>query len=127
MIRKKELQLGLTFLEKYHKLSFLSVSWNYDGSLLATTCKDKALRIIDPRTAEVIEQRDSAHDGTKTCKCIFLKDGRIMTFGFSRMSDRQYALLERVLIRFSGESLFWDLYHFRNLVKTSFFHGTVKT
>lgn len=70
----------------------LSVSWNYDGSLLATTCKDKALRIIDPRSGDVIQQRNAAHDGTKTCKCVFLKDGRLMTFGFSRMSDRQYAL-----------------------------------
>jgi coronin-1B/1C/6 len=24
-------------------------SWNYDGSLIATTCKDKMLRIVDPR------------------------------------------------------------------------------
>jgi len=70
----------------------LSVSWNYDGSLFATTCKDKGLRIIDPRKGKVKQQRKAAHDGTKTSKCIFLKDGRIVTFGFSRMSDRQYAL-----------------------------------
>lgn len=70
----------------------LSVSWNYDGSLIATTCKDKTLRVIDPRKGKVRQQRPTAHEGTKTSKCIFLKDGRIATFGFSRMSDRQYAL-----------------------------------
>ena len=70
----------------------LSVSWNYDGSLLATTCKDKTLRVIDPRSGNIVSQKQNAHEGTKSCKVIFLKDGKLMTFGFSRMSDRQYAL-----------------------------------
>ena len=48
--------------------------------------------MIDPRKGKVKQQKKNAHDGTKTSKCIFLKDGRIVTFGFSRMSDRQYAL-----------------------------------
>ena len=30
-----------------------SVCWNSNGSLLASTCKDKQIRIIDPRTGEV--------------------------------------------------------------------------
>ena len=30
-----------------------SVSWNYDGSYFATSCKDKKLRIVDPRSGEV--------------------------------------------------------------------------
>ena len=30
-----------------------SACWNYNGSLIATTCKDKKLRVIDPRTGEV--------------------------------------------------------------------------
>lgn len=29
-----------------------SVSWNYDGSLLAATCKDKQNRVADPRTGK---------------------------------------------------------------------------
>ena len=31
------------------------ISWNYDGSLLATTCKDKTLRIYDPRQEKVVQ------------------------------------------------------------------------
>jgi len=31
------------------------LSWNYNGSLLATTCKDKALRVIDVRKETVIQ------------------------------------------------------------------------
>ena len=36
-----------------HPDVIFSVSWNHNGSLIATTCKDKQLRIIDPRTGEV--------------------------------------------------------------------------
>ena len=31
-----------------------SIAWNDDGSYLATTCKDKKLRVIDPRKGEVV-------------------------------------------------------------------------
>jgi len=32
-----------------------SISWSRDGSTLATTCKDKKLRIIDPRGNKVLK------------------------------------------------------------------------
>lgn len=32
-----------------------SACWNWDGSKLLTTCKDKKIRILDPRTGEVEE------------------------------------------------------------------------
>jgi len=32
-----------------------SLSWNYDGSLVACTCKDKKLRVIDIRKEEFIQ------------------------------------------------------------------------
>ena len=31
------------------------IAWNFNGSLLATTCKDKALRIYDPREQKVLQ------------------------------------------------------------------------
>ena len=37
------------------------------GSLLATTCKDKKLRIIDPRSGEVLRVGDG-HQGNKAAK-----------------------------------------------------------
>ena len=37
------------------------------GSLLATTSKDKSIRIIDPRTGEVLREGD-CHRGTKASK-----------------------------------------------------------
>ena len=33
----------------------LSASWNYDGSRIITSSKDKKLRIIDPRTGNIIK------------------------------------------------------------------------
>ena len=32
-----------------------SVSWNKDGSTICTVCKDKALRVIDPRRGTVLK------------------------------------------------------------------------
>jgi len=34
-----------------------SASWNYDGSQIVTTCKDKTIRVFDSRTGEVLQVR----------------------------------------------------------------------
>ncbi|CAH1800434.1 unnamed protein product [Owenia fusiformis] len=69
----------------------LCASFNPIGNLLATTCKDKMLRIIDPRTGSVVKER-KIHDGSKPSQCAYLRDNKVFTTGFSRMSERQYAL-----------------------------------
>ncbi|XP_054926715.1 coronin-2B-like isoform X2 [Dermacentor andersoni] len=75
-----------------HPDSIHSMSFNRDGSLLATTCKDKKLRIIDPRAGSVIRE-GVCHQGSKASKVVFLGDtGRLFTTGFSRFSDRQWAV-----------------------------------
>ncbi|KAJ1524470.1 hypothetical protein ONE63_010966 [Megalurothrips usitatus] len=68
-----------------------SACWNWDGSQLLTTCKDKKMRIIDPRTGEVDEEA-ICHEGTKASRALYLKSGLIFTTGFSRVSERQYSL-----------------------------------
>lgn len=70
----------------------LSISWNLNGSQFATTCKDKTLRVINPRNGKVIAEKEKAHEGNKSSKCIFLKTGKVFTLGFSKRCDRQYAL-----------------------------------
>ncbi|CAH1800435.1 unnamed protein product [Owenia fusiformis] len=69
----------------------LSASFNPIGNLLATTCKDKMLRIVDPRTGIVVKER-KIHEGSKPTRCAYLKDNKVFTTGFDRMSERQYAL-----------------------------------
>ncbi|XP_063707661.1 coronin-1C-like isoform X3 [Culicoides brevitarsis] len=76
---------------------------NRDGSLIATTSKDKQLRIIEPRSGIVVSEAQ-AHEGTKCSKVVFLENNRVLTTGFSRHSGRQYALwnqhdLKKPLIR----------------------------
>ncbi|KAL8599971.1 hypothetical protein ACOMHN_038970 [Nucella lapillus] len=68
-----------------------SLSFNLNGSRLACTAKDKMLRIIDTHSGEIL-QECKAHDGAKPAQARYMKDGRVFTTGFSRMSARQYAL-----------------------------------
>lgn len=66
-------------------------AWNWDGSRIATTCKDKKIRIYDARSGD-IEAEGDGHEGAKPQRIVYLKNDLILTTGFSRMSERQYAL-----------------------------------
>lgn len=74
-----------------HVDQIYSLAINREGSHIATTSKDKMLRVIEPRTGIVVAQ-GMAHNGTKQSKVVFLNDGRVLTTGFSKHSDRQYAI-----------------------------------
>ncbi|XP_046549809.1 LOW QUALITY PROTEIN: coronin-1C-like [Haliotis rubra] len=69
----------------------LSASFNFNGSKFACTCKDKKLRVYNSRSGECL-QEEPGHAGAKPAQVVYLKDGLIFTTGFSRMSERQYAL-----------------------------------
>lgn len=70
----------------------LSVGWNYDGSLIATTCKDRKLRVWDPRTQKEVHVAES-HGGIKGSRLVWLGNtGRILTVGFSKSQERQIHL-----------------------------------
>lgn len=68
-----------------------SACWNWEGSKLLTTCKDKKIRIIDPRSGDV-EEEAICHEGSKATRAIYLRNGLVFTTGFSKMSERQYSL-----------------------------------
>nr|KAF6457061.1 hypothetical protein HJG63_011643 [Rousettus aegyptiacus] len=82
----------LLSLEDMHPDIIHSVCWNSNGSLLATTCKDKTLRIIDPRKGQVVAERARPHEGARPLRAVFTADGKLLSTGFSRMSERQLAL-----------------------------------
>ncbi|CAH8450851.1 unnamed protein product [Schistosoma haematobium] len=69
----------------------LSACFNYNGSRLVTTCKDRRTRVVNPRDGKVIVE-GICHQGTKPQEAIYIKDDRIFTTGFSPMSERQFAL-----------------------------------
>lgn len=72
-----------------------SVKWNYNGSQIVTACKDKKLRLFDPRQPEQIAEWHG-HDGVKGPRAIFCgKGGLICTAGTSRSSDRQLFLWDQ--------------------------------
>ena len=50
----------LSVLEGYHSDIIYSMSWNYNGSLIATTCRDKQIRVLDPRDNKLLAVRHSA-------------------------------------------------------------------
>ncbi|XP_061590177.1 uncharacterized protein coro1cb isoform X1 [Cololabis saira] len=79
-------------LEDMHPDVIFSVSWSRNGSLLCTACKDKKVRVIDPRKKKIVAEKDKAHEGARPMRAIFLANGNIFTTGFSRMSERQLAL-----------------------------------
>jgi len=84
--------------EKYnvqgHQGIIQSLAWNYDGSHLATFCKDKKLRILDPRT-NAIAGEANAHQGVKGGRALWIgKHDKVFTVGFGQTSERQYFIFD---------------------------------
>ena len=65
------------------------VAWSYNGSVYATTCRDKQVRLCDPRQNKIATQF-AGHEGSKGARVTFLGNRQeFATVGFSRQSDRQ--------------------------------------
>ncbi|XP_066534505.1 coronin-2A isoform X2 [Hoplias malabaricus] len=77
-----------------HSDVVLSMSFNTDGSRLATSCKDKKLRIIDPRTGALLQE--SSCKTHKAGKVLFLGNLKmLLSTGTSRWNHRQIALWDQ--------------------------------
>lgn len=67
-----------------------SFDWDWCGGVYATTCKDKKLRLFDPRAGAAAVTVADSHSGVKGSRVTWLGQlDRIVTTGFSRTSDRQ--------------------------------------
>nr|CCA14783.1 coroninlike protein putative [Albugo laibachii Nc14] len=66
------------------------IAWNWTGSMLASACKDKVIRLFDARSGQLAAQKESAHNGTKSVKLTYLgnKD-TFVSVGFTRTSQRE--------------------------------------
>ncbi|KAF4610783.1 hypothetical protein D9613_007252 [Agrocybe pediades] len=72
-----------------------SMIFNSTGTLLATTCRDRKLRIFDPRVGGEAVRINDGHSGIKGSRVTWMGDmDKIATTGFSKMSDRQVAIWE---------------------------------
>jgi coronin-1B/1C/6 len=75
-----------------HKEMLLDVVWSLDGTMLATSSKDKMMKLCDPRSGETVAEVE-AHSGTKTTKLTFLGgNNNLCSVGFTKQSKRQYKI-----------------------------------
>lgn len=74
-----------------HGKLITDLKWNLDGSLLTTSCKDKKVRFVDPRTQEVV-QKFKAHDSLRSSKLCWLDTETLLTTGFNTMGKREVRL-----------------------------------
>jgi coronin-1B/1C/6 len=78
-----------------HGDTIQSIAYNATGQLLATTSRDRKIRLFDPRAGGEAVRVGEGHGGIKSARVVWLGDrDRIATTGFSRMSDRQVILWE---------------------------------
>jgi len=71
-----------------------SLSWNHDGSRLVTYCKDKKMRVVDPRTSTIAGEVET-HSGVKGGRALWMgKHDKIISVGFARSSERQYMIFD---------------------------------
>ncbi|GFS07504.1 coronin [Elysia marginata] len=72
-----------------------SVTWQGEGTLMATSCRDKKLRVIDPRSGTVV-QEGKGHQNIKDSRLLWLprKDFMIST-GFSQSRSRQVSVWDQ--------------------------------
>ncbi|CDR45385.1 CYFA0S18e00650g1_1 [Cyberlindnera fabianii] len=72
-----------------HKDLVTSFAFNYNGNLLATTSRDRKLRVWDIRANEIVSE-GPGHTGAKASRVAWMGNSdRIGTTGFSKLSDRQ--------------------------------------
>ncbi|KPJ16165.1 Coronin-7 [Papilio machaon] len=78
------------FVNKDHAEVIQSTSWKKDGRLLATSCKDKKVRVLDPRAPEAVLSVANSHQNIKDSRVVWLGDNdRILTTGFDSARLRQ--------------------------------------
>ncbi|XP_026328075.1 coronin-7 isoform X2 [Hyposmocoma kahamanoa] len=78
------------FVNKDHSEVIQSTSWKKDGRLLVTSCKDKKVRVIDPRAASPVLNVANSHQNIKDSRVVWLGDqDRILTTGFDAARLRQ--------------------------------------
>ncbi|XP_045902738.1 coronin-2A isoform X2 [Micropterus dolomieu] len=78
----------------HHTDVILSMSFNTDGSLLATSCKDRKVRLIETRSGNLLQEANCKTH--KASKVLILGNMKmLLTTGTSRWNDRQMALWDQ--------------------------------
>ncbi|KAK5643995.1 hypothetical protein RI129_007840 [Pyrocoelia pectoralis] len=89
------------FTNSDHTDIIQSTGWKKDGSLIVTSCKDKQIRIIDPRVEIVCIKTANSHQSIKDSRVVWLgDDDKVLTTGFDASRLRQ--VIVRDLRNFSS-------------------------
>lgn len=84
-----DIESGKEVFSLKHPDMVTSMSFSFNGDHLVTVARDKRLRVWDVR-AEKIVSEGPAHSGAKNQRVVWLGNSdRIVTTGFSKLSDRQ--------------------------------------
>ena len=77
-----------------HPEAVTSLSWSYDGSTILTACKDKKVRVHDPRQPDgAVTTLDAPHKGSKPMQAVYLgNSSSVLTIGNSMMREREVGL-----------------------------------
>ena len=80
-------------IDNEHSQQIVEVAWDVFGRTIASSCKDKNIRIMDPRSASVVHTFETAHEGNKSMKLTYLGDSDLLlSTGCTKMSTRQFKL-----------------------------------
>ena len=80
-------------IDNEHSQQIVEVAWDNFGRTIASSCKDKNIRIMDPRSASVVHTFETAHEGNKSMKLTYLGDSELLlSTGCTRMSTRQFKI-----------------------------------
>lgn len=71
-----------------------SFDWNTNGSLAVTTCKDKMMRVFDPRNPGTAQECKGFEGGKKPTAVWADNHNKIVGVGFTKNSNRAYALYD---------------------------------
>jgi len=80
-------------IEGQHGEVIQSIDWNHTGTLIASTCKDRQVRIFDPRTCTPTALF-FGHRGIKACSPFFIDTFRIGTVGFDEGHQREIRIFD---------------------------------
>jgi len=79
-------------VDAQHSDIIQSADWNFDGKFVATSGKDKKVRVIDPRTNSVVAEAE-AHQGVKGSRVVWLGNKeKIFSTGFTKTSEREFCI-----------------------------------
>ncbi|KAM6249786.1 coronin-7-like isoform 2-T2 [Porphyrio hochstetteri] len=96
-------QQPLTALDS-HGDQLQSLAWKGDGRLLGTSCKDKKLRLFDPRAGPAAFQSVPGHENNKDSRLLWMGSSDcLISVGFSQMREREVKLWDTR--RFNGAML----------------------